>query len=188
MPTIQIVAFRGTGGLVNADHKYHREPAMVRAGHIAVGGVVPGKLVGFSPTRDALTKAGDEEKLLKQLIEARIPQDGNLKDDTFIFERAHAIADGDPKAGTEVWQLAQEVNQEIVQKVQNWYNNEIEASYALPFKGSENFPPNTFNCLTFLFDVIGINPIVRTGYMSIFMPEFKKMKGAILWPTQKPSS
>lgn len=34
MPVIQILIFRGTGGVHNSDDPYYGEPALVRAGHV----------------------------------------------------------------------------------------------------------------------------------------------------------
>ena len=46
MPVIQVLVFRGTGGVYNAEHPYYSEPALVRAGHVGVAGVIDDKIIG----------------------------------------------------------------------------------------------------------------------------------------------
>jgi hypothetical protein len=49
MPTIRLLAFRGTGGVFDEDHPNYQEPALIRAGHVALADVIEGKIIGFSP-------------------------------------------------------------------------------------------------------------------------------------------
>ncbi len=47
MPVIQILIFRGTGGVLNKNRSYYGEPALVRVGHVGVIGVIDDKIIGF---------------------------------------------------------------------------------------------------------------------------------------------
>jgi hypothetical protein len=47
VPTIQVLIFRGTGGVYNEDSPHYHEPALVRAGHVGVMGIIEGKIIGF---------------------------------------------------------------------------------------------------------------------------------------------
>ena len=80
MPIIRVLIFRGTGGVYNPDHPYHGEPALVRAGHVGVSGVIEGKIIGFHPTSEAAEAIGGEKELLEALKDKQ-PQPGRLQDD-----------------------------------------------------------------------------------------------------------
>lgn len=59
MPVIQVVIFRGTGGVLNPDSPYRAEPALVRAGHVGVIGVVEDTIIGFHPTPEITESLGE---------------------------------------------------------------------------------------------------------------------------------
>jgi hypothetical protein len=146
MPTIFIVGFRGTGGVTNKQHPHFREPALVRAGHVAIGGVIPDKLIGFSPTPEATEVAGGELALL-ELLKQHIAQTGRLQDDTAIFERAKELAAKGEQ--TTVWKLPVEVSDETVETIKEWYNEKKEAMYSFPNREDKKCAPETYNCAIF---------------------------------------
>lgn len=92
MPIIQVLIFRGTGGVYTEDHQYYSEPALVRAGHVGVIGIIEDKIIGFHPTSEAAEVAGDEKALLDALRQKR-PQPGRLQDDDAYFERAFQLTE-----------------------------------------------------------------------------------------------
>jgi hypothetical protein len=77
MPLVQVLIFRGTGGVLNKDHPYYNEPALVRAGHVGLSGVIADKIIGFHPTEAAAEHLGSEEALIEALSRHE-PQPGRL--------------------------------------------------------------------------------------------------------------
>jgi hypothetical protein len=175
MPTIFIVGFRGTGGLTNPKHQHFSEPALVRAGHVAIGGVIPDKLIGFSPTPEAAEAAGGELALL-ELLKQHIAQVGCLQDDTAIFERAKELAAKDEP--TTVYKLDIEVSDATFETIKTWYNNKKEAMYNFP-NWDDTFEPNEYNCGIFPA-LLGV-PIPSTTGSTTDYVEDMKAKGATKW-------
>ncbi|MCI0714026.1 MAG: hypothetical protein L0154_27975 [Chloroflexi bacterium] len=62
MPIIQILIFRGTGGVLNKAHPHYSEAVLVRAGHVGMLGVIEDKIIGFHPTPEA-TENWEERRL-----------------------------------------------------------------------------------------------------------------------------
>lgn len=146
MSKITVLYFEGTGNvMLTRQTKYDTEPALIRAGHVGIMGVIPDKIIGFSPTPEAAEKAGGELQLLQLLID-HIPQPGRLQDDTEIFQRAKLLAsEGAP---TTVYKFMLDVSESTVDTLKEWYNETKEAQYTFPnFNGS--FAENTYNCATF---------------------------------------
>jgi hypothetical protein len=178
MPTIFIVGFRGTGGVTNTRHPHFREPALVRAGHVAIGGVIPDKLIGFSPTPEAIEAAGGELALL-ELLKEHIAQVGRLQDDTAIFERAKELAAKGER--TVVWQWEVEVADETVETIKQWYNEKKEAKYNFPDEIDGTFQPDEYNCALFP-SVLGMPLPSSDGNVNKYIDEMVS-KGAIRWQT-----
>lgn len=180
MPTIRLVAFRGTGGVYNDAHPYYNEPALVRAGHVALADVVEGALIGFSPTPDAIQAAGGEEKLLEMLAK-RKSQPGCLQDDTAIFERATELAEVDKR--TTVWQLTIDVDEEILSEIRAWYNERTEALYNFPDEDGK-FADGDYNCAVFP-SRFKIPLPVMSGSIKLYI-QAMRLQGATKWQPSKP--
>ena len=142
MPVIQIVAFRGAGGLFNEDHTHYKEPGLIRAGHVGLQGVIAGQIIGFSPTPEAAEKLGGEAKLLEALGQY-LAQSGRLQDDTAIFRRAHELADK-TNGRTTVWEMDVEISEETLQLIREWYNSKRTALYNLPRQTPPQFSENEY--------------------------------------------
>src|SRR5262245_5863765 len=121
MPTIFLLGFRGTGGVTDDANPHFSEPALVRAGHVAIGGVIPDVFIGFSPTPEAALAAGGELELLN-LLSQHNAQPGRLQDDTEVFHRAKELAVTDDK--TTVYKLNIEVTNETLETIKAWYNEQ----------------------------------------------------------------
>lgn len=122
MPIIQIVAFRGTGGVIDPDHPYFQQEAgLVRAGHVGLQGVIPGKIIGFSPTPEAAESLGGEQALLEKLVNEHEAQPGCLQDDTRHFQRAYELI-VETNGRTTVWEIDVEVSGETLETIKEWYN------------------------------------------------------------------
>lgn len=179
MPIIQIVAFRGTGGVIDPGHPYFgQEAGLVRAGHVGLQGVMPGKIIGFSPTPEAAGAAGGEQALLEKLVNEHEPQPGCLQDDTHHFLRAYElIAETDGK--TTVWEIDVEVSEETLETIREWYNQKYERMYNLPNPEPPEFREGEYNCATFptVFDL----PIpAATGKLASYIAVMR-IQGARLW-------
>lgn len=117
MPVIQLLAFRGTGGILNQNSPYFEsEPGLIRAGHVGLQGVIEDKIIGFSPAPEAIKSAGSEQKLLDMLVRKHQAQVGQLQDDTAIFNRAYELID-ETHRRTTVWMLDVEVSQETIERL-----------------------------------------------------------------------
>lgn len=81
MKQLTVLVYRGTGGVLNKAHPRYSEPALIRAGHVGVIGLVEGdKVIGFHPTPEAAEAAGGERPLLEKLgRHEAVP--GRLQDD-----------------------------------------------------------------------------------------------------------
>ena len=66
------------------------EVGLIYAGHVGLKGVVADKIIGFSPTPQAIQRAGGEANLFAQLVK-RQAQPGCLQDDTVVFQRAYEL-------------------------------------------------------------------------------------------------
>src|SRR5262245_10099185 len=134
MPIIGIVAFRGL--------PFSQESGLIRTGHVALAGVVPDRLLGFSPTPSAIEVVGGEIELFK-LLRAGKAQPGCLQDDTEVFLRAKEISVLNDI--TTVWVLDVEISDQISDTTKEWYNEKREAPYNFPNRYGI-FKPNQYNC------------------------------------------
>jgi hypothetical protein len=180
MPTIRLVAFRGTGGVYNHEHPHFNEPALVRAGHVALADVVEGKFIGFSPTPAAAQAAGSEDALLLMLAK-REAQPGCLQDDTAVFERAADLADAGER--TTVWQLEIDVDDETLSEIRTWYNEKREALYNFPDEDGM-FEDNEYNCAVFP-SRFKISLPVMSGSVKLYIRAMR-LQGATKWQKSKP--
>lgn len=160
MPIVQVLIFRGTGGVYNANHPYHDEPALVRAGHVGVMGIIDNTIIGFHPTPEAAQAIGGEEALLDALREQQ-PQPGHLQVDNRYFERAHELAE-ETNGHTTVYMYEVEISDAIQQQIRSWYNEQREALYNFPNKADGKFNEGESNCALF-WNRFGIPMPVNTG-------------------------
>lgn len=175
MPTIQLVAFRGVGGVFNDDHPLHSESALIRAGHVALGNIIGDKLIGFSPTEQALQNAGSENALLEQL-KHYVAQEGKLQDDTAIFHRAQALAETGERCT--VWQLNIDISEEVLETIRQWYNKDKRALYNFPDENGQ-FETDEYNCATFP-QRLGVTIPADTGYVKDYVRAMR-LQGATKW-------
>ncbi len=145
MPVIQVVIFRGTGGVYNTDHPYHSEPALVRAGHVGVIGVVANRIIGFHPTPEAAEDAGSEKALLRALKE-KIPQPARLQDDNRYFRRAYELSERGER--TTVYMYEVDIPEDTLNEIRTWYNEQKEALYNFPDDDGQ-FSEGESNCAVF---------------------------------------
>ena len=145
MPIIEVLIFRGTGGVYKSDNPYYDEPALVRAGHVGVRGVIADTIIGFHPTPEA---AGGEKALLDALWD-KIPQPGRLQDDDAYFERAHELRDA-TNGRTTIYMYEVEISEETLNKIRTWYNENREAMYNFPDREGR-FNEGESNCATFWY-------------------------------------
>lgn len=146
MPIIQVLIFRGTGGVQNKAHPHYNEPGLVRAGHVGVAGVIEDKIIGFHPTAAAAEQLGSEERLIKALVRHE-PQPGRLQDDTAYFERAYELIEA-TGGRTIVYTYAVEISDETLAAIQSWYNEKKEAPYNFPNRVGQ-FQEGESNCAVF---------------------------------------
>ncbi len=146
MPIIQVLIFRGTGGVYNSQHPYYNEPALVRAGHVGVSGVIDGKIIGFHPTPEVAEAIGGEVTLLKALGE-RIPHFGCLQDDNAYFERASELIE-ETDGRTTVYMYEVEISEDTLENIRLWYNEKKLALYNFPDDDGE-FQLGESNCAIF---------------------------------------
>ena len=163
------MGFRGTGGVYNQEHPHYDKPALIRAGHIGLAGIIEGKIIGFSPTPESAEKAGGEKELLEKLRNHEaVP--GCLQDDTAIFRQAYEMAQ--KGENTIVWMIEIEVSQETVEKIRDWYETGKESLYNFPeFDGS--FKPGEYNCATFPV-LMGISIPANTGILRTYIAEMSR--------------
>lgn len=159
MPTIQVLIFRGTGGVYNEDSPHYHEPALVRAGHVGVMGIIEGTIIGFHPTPEAAEAAGGEEALLNALWD-KIPQPGRLQDDNAYFERAYELSEMGER--TTVYMYEVEISDATLNDIRSWYNNGKEAIYNFPSKQGR-FSGTESNCAMFWFTWFRIALPKQTG-------------------------
>lgn len=146
MPTIRILIFRGTGGVYNVDHPHYDEPALVRAGHVGVLGIIENKIIGFHPTPEAAQRAGSEKALLEALRQ-QTPQQGRLQDDNLYFNRAAELVEV-TGGRTTVYMYEVEISEATLNQIRSWYNDAQEALYSFP-DNTGNFKDGESNCATF---------------------------------------
>lgn len=58
MKQLTVLVFRGTGGVLNETNPHYNEPALVRAGHVGVMGVIQDGIIGFHPTPEVASELG----------------------------------------------------------------------------------------------------------------------------------
>lgn len=179
MPIIQIVAFRGTGGVINRDSPYFdTEPSLVRAGHVGLQGVISNSIIGFSPTPQAAEMLGGEQALLDTLVRDHIAQPGCLQDDTAVFERAYALITA-TNGRTTVWMIDVEVSEETLAHIKQWYTQKREALYNLPEQQPPEFQDGEYNCATFP-SKLGVTIPIASGRLRLYV-EIMKIRGAKRW-------
>ena len=127
MPIIRVLIFRGTGGVYNPDHPYHGEPALVRAGHVGVSGVIGSKIIGFHPTSEAAEALGGEKELLAALKDKQ-PQLGRLQDDDAYFDRAAELVETTVTAQVVMLEVKQEV-EEVAQEIGTKHRGSVVFAY-----------------------------------------------------------
>jgi len=146
VPIIRVLIFRGTGGVYNPDHSYYGEPALVRAGHVGVSGVIEGKIIGFHPTSEAAEALGGEKELLAALKDKQA-QPGRLQDDDAYFERAAELAE-QTEGRTTVYVYEVEISEETLQSIRSWYTEKKSALYNFP-EDDGKFKQGESNCAIF---------------------------------------
>jgi hypothetical protein len=160
VPIIQILIFRGTGGVYNEDHPFYSEPALVRAGHVGVMGIVENKIIGFHPTPEAAEAAGGEKALLNALKQMK-PQPGRLQDDDAYFERAFELIEA-TESRTTVYVYDVEISEETLNQIRSWYNESKEALYSFPNDNGQ-FAKAQSNCAMFWLTWFNIPLPKQTG-------------------------
>ena len=145
MKKIYLIGFRGTGF---RDMKFSHEPALIRAGHVAIAFEgFEENILGFHPTPEAIDAVGGEDAAIEEL-KAKKTLDGRLQEDYNIFVRAVELAEQD--ARTTVWQLAVEVSDEAFERIRQqaitWYTEKQVFAYAFP---PDEPMPDRDNCATF---------------------------------------
>lgn len=168
MPIIEVLIFRGTGGIYQSDNPYYDEPALVRAGHVGVRGVIDNTIIGFHPTPEAAAAIGGEDALLDALLD-KIPQPSRLQDDDAYFERAYELSDA-TKGRTTVYMYEVEISEDTLNEIRTWYNESKEALYNFPDADGQ-FNAGESNCATFWYR-FKIPLPQRTGKIKILI---KKM-------------
>ena len=171
MPIIRVLIFRGTGGVFNTEHPYHNEPALVRAGHVGVSGVMDDKIIGFHPTPEAAEALGDEKTLLDALKEKK-PQPGCLQDDNAYFERAVELVEA-TEGRTVVYTYEVEISDDTLQSIRSWYTEQKEALYNFP-EDDGQFKQGECNCASFWLDWFKIPLPLKTGSISTIVKEMQK--------------
>jgi hypothetical protein len=159
MSIIQVLIFRGTGGVFKPDNPFYEEPALVRAGHVGVKGAIEDKIIGFHPTPEAAEKIGGEKALLEALGDKQ-PQPGCLQDDNAYFERAAELMDT-TNGRTTVYMYEVEITDETLEAIRSWYDEGKETLYSFPNDDGQ-FDSNQSNCAIF-WQRFGIPLPVRTG-------------------------
>jgi filamentous hemagglutinin len=178
MPTLQIIAFRGTGGFENP--KYASLPALIKAGHVGLKFENDETIYGFHPTSAAEIAAGGEKGLMELLLN-HVAQEGSWQDDTLIFKQAHGLSQSGER--TKVWALAQEISDEayaeIIAASKQWYTDDkLRAKYNLPNRDGD-FQSGEYNCATFP-SVLGVKLPINNGIVAIYI-EAMKNQGASEW-------
>jgi len=112
MPSIQILAFRGTGGFYNP--KYQSLPGLIKAGHVGFKFEDDPSIYGFHPSNKAEEQAGGEDNLLELLL-GHEAQEGVLQDDTSIFRQAHNLHGAGER--TKVWVLEQSFSEDDYREI-----------------------------------------------------------------------
>lgn len=176
MPIIEVLIFRGTGGVLNQAHPYHDEAALVRAGHVGVLGVIDDKTIGFHPTPAAVALAGGERQILEALSNYQA-QPGCLQDDTHHFARAAELR-GETDGRTTVYIYAVEITQSTLAAIRRWYNDQREAPYNFPDRVG-GFQDDQSNCALF-WKRFGIPLPVTTGIIRELTNEMSE-QGYEVW-------
>jgi hypothetical protein len=145
MKKIYLIGFRGTGF---RDTKFRGEPALIRAGHVAIAFEgAEEQILGFHPTSEAVEAVGGEDAAIAWL-KAKKTLEGTLQEDYSIFVRAVELAQQD--ARTAVWQFAVEVSDEDFERIRQqaitWYTEKQVFAYAFP---PDEPMPDRDNCATF---------------------------------------
>lgn len=159
MPIIQVLIFRGTGGVQDKNHPYYSEQALVRAGHVGVIGVIEGKIIGFHPTTEAAEAVGGEVALIDALIKHE-PQRGRLQDDDAYFERAYELVQ-ETNGRTTVYIYDAEISKEMLETIRLWYDKGEEALYNFP-DDEGRFAQGEYNCAIF-WTRFGVELPAKTG-------------------------
>ena len=177
MPVIQILIYRGTGGVYNSDDPYYGEPALVRAGHVGVIGVIDDKIIGFHPTPEVAESLGGEKPLLNALKD-KIAQPGRLQDDDEYFKRAHELSDA-TNGRTRVYMYEVEISEATLKDIRTWYNEGKEALYNFPDEDGE-YTNRESNCVIFWVEWFKIPLLEKTGKIRV-LPEKMKLEEYDIW-------
>ncbi|MEL7432615.1 MAG: hypothetical protein AAFN11_01590 [Chloroflexota bacterium] len=159
MREITVLIFRGTGGVRRKDHPYHSEPALVRAGHVGISGIIEGKIIGFHPTPEIAEELGGETALITKL-EKKEAQPGRLQDDDAFFERASELAT-ETNGRTSVFMYTFDISDKTLDEIRSWYHEKREALYNFPEVDGQ-FRPDEYNCAMF-WTRFGIELPIKTG-------------------------
>jgi hypothetical protein len=158
MPTIQVLVFRGTGKVSEPDQLAQKEPALVRAGHCGISGVIEGKIIGFHPTPEVETVLG-EERLLDALTHHEA-QPGYLQDDDSYFLRAYQLSQLGER--TTVYFYSVDISEETLEKIKSCYTEKKEELYNFPYEDGQ-FEEGHSNCAMFWPLYFGIRLPIKTG-------------------------
>ncbi len=185
MPTIQIIAFRGTGGFDNP--KYKQFPGLIKAGHVGIKFEDDKRIFGFHPSPKAEMEAGSEEKLLELLLQG-IAQEGTLQVDTDIFVLAYQLHQQGER--TEVWVIDQEYTEaqynQIKENALKWHTDGAVWQYSLPNRDG-TFDENEYNCAIFP-KLLGIRLPIDDGKIAKYLYAMKQSGSARKWyPSQENS-
>lgn len=145
MKKIYLIGFRGTGF---RETKFSNEPALIRAGHVAIAFEgFEDQILGFHPTPEAVTAVGGEAAAIEWL-KAKKTLNGTLQADYSVFVRAVELAQ--QGARTAVWQFIVDVSDEDFERIREqaltWYTEKQVFAYAFP---PDEPLPDRDNCATF---------------------------------------
>jgi hypothetical protein len=171
MPVLDVLIFRGTGGVLNREHPHYDEPGLVRAGHAGIAGVIDGRIIGFHPTAEAVEEAGGERELLEALSRHE-SQPGCLQDDTAIFERAHELSEAGER--TTVYIYSVNVSDSTLATIRAWYNEQKETPYNFPDRKTGTFSGQESNCAIFWLKHFQIPLPVKTGQIKLLIDVMKE--------------
>lgn len=179
MPTVQILAFRGTGKFDDPAHAHL--PKFIKTGHVTLKFESDPVFYGFRPTEAAVQAVGGEEAMLRRLLQ-RHAADGSLQDDAELFRCAHRLSLQGHR--TAVWALSRRLAPRVYQRVlltaRYWHRSgKVVGQYALPKREDDALDPGEYNCATFPVR-FGIQIPTANAKMSVYM-EAMQRAGARRW-------
>lgn len=164
MPIIDVLIFRGTGGVRNKNHPYYDETALVKAGHVGISGVIEGEIIGFHPTPEVINELGGTEALIDELAEYK-PHPGRLQNDSVYFERAYELME-ETSGRTTIYTYAVDVSDETFNMIKSWYDEGKEALYNFP-NTEGKFQNQETNCAIFWTQWFKIPLPLNTGSIKV---------------------